>query len=66
MTTLDIFEFGETFKIWISINLGMEPGKNLNAVRVIMETFPNHLKYNGGADEGIPLGDIFLFWQLKY
>ena len=35
MTTLDIFNFGEHFKCWITILLGMEEGKNVNAVTVI-------------------------------
>ena len=35
LTTLDIFKFGENFKTWITILLGMEEGKKLNAVTVI-------------------------------
>ena len=35
LTTMDIFNFGENFKSWITILLRMEKGKHLNAVTVI-------------------------------
>ena len=34
LTTLDIFGFGENCKVWITILLGMEEGKNFSAVTV--------------------------------
>ena len=34
LTTLDIFNFGENFKIWITILIGMEEGKNFSAFTV--------------------------------
>ena len=35
LTTLDIFNFGQNFKCWITILLRMEEGKQFNAVTVI-------------------------------
>ena len=35
LTTLDILNFGENFKTWITILLGMEEGRHFSAVTVI-------------------------------
>ena len=35
MTTLELFDFGENFKAWIKIILGMQEGTNFNAVTVV-------------------------------
>ena len=35
LATLDIFDFGENFKTWISIILGMEEGKRFKAVTIV-------------------------------
>ena len=61
MATLDLFEFGEIFKTLISIILGMEPGKNFNAVTVINWNISKPLEIQRGADKEIPLQIIFLF-----
>ena len=35
MTTLDIFNFGDTFKDWIRIILGMNKDANFKAVTIV-------------------------------
>ena len=53
LTTLDIFNFWENFKTWITILMGMEEGKNLDAVTVI--------KGNISATKGTQYRGIYLF-----
>ena len=52
LTTLDIFKFGENFKTWIAILLGMEEGKNVNAVTVINGNISTHFKVQRGCHQG--------------
>ena len=60
MTTIDMFDFGGNFKIWISIIVGMKQEKNFNAVTV-MGIFLNHLKFRVVVGMEILLRVIFLF-----
>ena len=61
LTTLDIFKFGENFKTWITIILGMEEGKNFNVVTVINGNISTPFKIQRGCHQGDPiLGYLFI------
>ena len=61
LTSLDIFNFGENFKTWITILLGMEEGKNVNAVTVINGNISTPFKIQQGCRQGDPiLGYLFI------
>ena len=46
MTTLDIYNFGEKFKEWIGILLGMKKETNIEAVTVINGNISKKLMLN--------------------
>ena len=60
MTTIDMYDFGGNFKIWISIIVRMEQEKNFNAVTV-MGIYINHLKLRVVVGIEILLPVIFSF-----
>ena len=61
LTTLDIFNFGENFKIWITILLGMEEGKNFSAVTVTNGSISTPFKIQQGGCQGDPIsGYLFI------
>ena len=61
LTTLNIFDIGETFKTWIKIILGMEEGKKFNAVTIINGNISTLLKFSKVVAKVIQSQDIFLF-----
>ena len=66
LTTLDIFDFGENFKTWITILLGMEKGKNFNAVTIINVNISTPFEIQRGCRQGDPILDTYIFWPLKF
>ena len=61
MTTLDLFHFGENFKQWIKIILGVEQGTNINAVTVSNGNIPKPLNIQQGCHQGDPMaGYLFI------
>ena len=52
MTTLDIFNFGEHFKDWINILLGMNEGTNFQAVTVINGNISRRINVKQGCRQG--------------
>ena len=61
LTTLDIFDFGENFKTWVTILLRMEKGKNFNAVTIINVNISTPFEIQRGCRQGGPiLGYLFI------
>ena len=61
LATLDIFGFGETFKTWIKIILGMEEGKKFNSVTIINGNISTPSEIQRGCLQGDPISGYFLF-----
>ena len=59
LTTLDIFGFGENFKTWITILLGMEEGKIFSAVTVTNGNISNPFPIQRGCHQGDPISGYF-------
>ena len=61
ITTLEFFYFGENFKTWITILLGMEKGKSFNAVTVINGNISTPFEIQRGCRQRDPLsGHLFI------
>ena len=61
ITTLEIFYFGENFKTWITILLGMEKGKSFNAMTVINGNISTPFEIQRGCRHGDPIsGYLFI------
>ena len=61
LTSLDIFGFGENFKAWITILLGMEEGKNFSAVTVTNGNISTPFPIQRGCRQGdLILGYLFI------
>ena len=52
LTTLDVFGFGENFKILVTIFLGREEGKNFNAVTVTNGNISTPFPIQQGCRQG--------------
>ena len=62
LTTFDIFNFGENFKIWITILLGMEEGKIFIAVMVTNGNISTLSKFSKSAAKVTLYQDTCSFW----
>ena len=61
LATLDIFDFGENFKTWITIILGMEEGKKFNAVTIMNGNISTPFEIQQGCRQGDPIsGYLFI------
>ena len=58
LATLDIFDFGENLKTWITIILGMEEGKKFNAVTIINRNISTLFEIQRGCRQGTSLFTI--------
>ena len=65
LTTFDIFNFGDNFKCWITILLGMEEGKNFNAVTVINGNISTPFKIQRGCHQGDPISGYLLILAIE-
>ena len=66
LAALDIFEFGDVFKEWIKIILGMNEGTNFSAVTDINRNISKPLCIQRGCRQGDPIAGFLFFWQLKF
>ena len=55
MTNLDIFNFGDTFKDWIRILLGMNDDTNFKAVTIVNGNISERLNVACGCKQGNPI-----------
>ena len=58
MATLDLFNFGENFKLWIQIILGIEGGTNFRTVTIINGNISKPLIIQQGFHGGNLIWDI--------
>ena len=65
LTTLDIFNFGENFKTWITILLGAEEGKNFNAVKVINGNISTPFKIQRVCRQGDPISGYLIILAIE-
>ena len=61
MTTLELFVFGDIFKTWIRLILGMENDNNFSAVTVVNGNISEPLEKQRGCPQGDPIsGYLFI------
>ena len=60
IAALEIFDFGENFKTWITILLGMEKGTSFNAVTVINGNISTPFEIQRGCRQGDPISGYSL------
>ena len=65
MTTLDIFNFGEIFKDWIQILLGMNDDANFQAVTIVNDNISKRLNVARGCRQGDPISDYLFILAIE-
>ena len=61
MTTLDFFKFGENFRQWIKILLGMDDNAGFQAVMVVNGNISRRISVDRGCRQGDPIsGYLFI------
>ena len=65
LTTLDIYNFGDTFKDWIRILLGMNDNANFKAITIVNGNISERLNVAQGCRQGDPISGYLFILAIK-